>query len=75
MDESPSIVQSFIIKLWLIGDEREAGVWRGYITHVPDGERRYFSRLSEIDDFFRRYRIEMRPRRRLASRFVDWLRQ
>jgi hypothetical protein len=45
---------SFIIKFWLEeeADEGEGRrVWRGHITHVPDGNRRYLRRLKDILDF------------------------
>ena len=44
--------QSFIVKVWV--EERAAeggkGMWRGHITHVPSGERRYLKNLGEIED-------------------------
>ena len=47
---------SFIIKLWL---EKEAGreeqSWRGHITHVPGGNRRYLHRLEDILKFISPY--------------------
>jgi hypothetical protein len=57
MDTSESKVHSFIVKLWLDeSDEKsEQPVWHGYITHVPDGERRYLKKLSEVVDFIKRY--------------------
>jgi hypothetical protein len=46
-------VHSFIIKLWIEKASERAGAasWRGYITHVPGGERRYLKDLSEITAF------------------------
>jgi hypothetical protein len=57
MDIPESKVHSFIVKLWLeeAGDETGRTVWRGYITHVPGGERRYLKRLSGIADFIASY--------------------
>ena len=77
MDKPPSTVQSFIVKLWLdeFGDEMGRDVWRGHITHVPDGQRRYLKRLSDIDDFIRDYRIELRFERGPRSRLLDWLKR
>lgn len=48
---------SFIVKVWLEETAEEAGhaVWRGHITHVPSGERRYFKDLDEIQVFIVRY--------------------
>lgn len=46
-------MQSFIIKLWIEKASEQGGAanWRGYITHVPGGERRYLKDLSEITAF------------------------
>ncbi len=46
-------IHSFIIKIWLEESIEEAGQmkWRGQITHVPSGERRYLKNLKEIVAF------------------------
>jgi hypothetical protein len=48
--------QSFIIKVWL-EETREEGqaVWRGHITHVPSGKRRYVQALDEVPAFIEPY--------------------
>ena len=38
---------AFVIKIWLEDGLR----WRGHITHVPSGERKYFEELDEIEEF------------------------
>ena len=50
---SLSDTHSFIIRLWLEETEQEAGraTWRGHITHVPSGTRRYLSNVRDISDF------------------------
>jgi hypothetical protein len=42
--------QSFVIKVWLesTANKTNKAVWRGMITHVPSGERKY---ASSLDDF------------------------
>jgi hypothetical protein len=43
-------IQSFIVKVWL-GEFRGAPgrpTWRGYITHVPSGRRRYLKKLGDV---------------------------
>jgi|SRR3979409_334941 hypothetical protein len=76
MDITESKVQSFIVKLWLeeSGDEAGKVVWRGYVTHVPDGERRYLKRLSDVTDFIEGHlkAIGVEPDH---SRFGRWLRR
>ena len=71
MDKPKSKLQSFIVKLWLeeSGDETGKDIWRGHITHVPSGERRYLNRLSDIKQFIQ-HRLGVK--RGLVSRFADW---
>ena len=53
MDLFESRTHSFIIKIWLEDEEHET--WRGHVTHVPDGERRYFESLNDILTFISAY--------------------
>ena len=48
---------SFIIKIWLEEepDEDRAGQWRGHITHVESGERRYLHGLEDIPNYVASY--------------------
>ena len=66
---------SFIVKIWLeepgLGGRR--GKWRGYITHVPSGERRYLESLNEILAFMIPYLLSMGVRLEGYWRFRDWL--
>jgi hypothetical protein len=47
----------FIIKLWL--EERDPlgtwAIWRGHITHVPSGGRRYFDDLALLETIIAPY--------------------
>jgi hypothetical protein len=55
-DELPySSSQSFIVKIWLERNRKAPGrmIWRGTITHVPSGNRSYFKKLQELQDYFR----------------------
>lgn len=55
-----SQVDSFIVKLWAEADAETARAeWHGYITHVPDGARRYLKDLDEIKIFIEPYLAEM----------------
>ncbi len=53
MQQPDLIPHSFIIKIWLeeVADEADQAVWRGHITHVPSGERRYVKTLEDIATF------------------------
>jgi hypothetical protein len=48
---------SFIVRIWLEETVAEAGVarWRGSITHVGEGVRRYVNGLAEISEFIAGY--------------------
>jgi hypothetical protein len=48
---------SFIVKVWLEETVEEAGtaIWRGRVTHVPSGERRYITKLDDILAFIAPY--------------------
>jgi hypothetical protein len=48
---------SFIVRLWREEIDEEAGqpVWRGHITHVPSGTRRYLTDLREVTAFIAPY--------------------
>ncbi len=61
---------SFIVKIWLEepADGNRKGMWRGHITHVPGGERRYLKGLGEIVAFMVPYLISMGVRLDAYSR-------
>ena len=48
---------SFVIKIWLevTPTETKKPSWRGHITHIPSGERRYVTNLFCIFTFIIRY--------------------
>lgn len=50
MDPFESYTHSFIVKIWRerLSNHGEQFTWRGHITHLPGGERRY---LRALDDF------------------------
>ena len=77
MDKPESKAQSFIVKLWFeeAGEGRAKAVWRGYITHVPGGERRYLKKLSDISDFIGRYVAESAVKPGLGFRLRARLRR
>ncbi len=71
---------SFILKVWIEEPNRQGGHvrWRGLITHVPSGVRRYVTHLDQVSDFIEPYLTEMGivpgPSRRLRTWF-DRMRQ
>ena len=70
MDLPESNTHSFIVKIWL--EDGDPGRWRGHITHVPGGERKYFEDPAEIIDFIANYAAGIKPpsiwRKWLAAR-------
>jgi hypothetical protein len=66
---------SFIIKVWIEETAEEAGraTWRGHITHVPGGERRYIDNLDDIIAFVSHYLTGMGVRFGLRARVSRWL--
>jgi hypothetical protein len=61
MDSLEPHTHSFIVKVWLEETAEEAGraKWRGHVTHVPSGERRYLKNLDGITAFIASYLKEM----------------
>lgn len=69
--------QSFIIKIWLEETTEEAGqtIWRGHITHVPSGERRYVQALDEVPAFIGPYLEAMGVKTTGHVGIRDWWRR
>jgi hypothetical protein len=69
--------QSFIVKIWV--EERaqrgSRGVWRGYITHVSSGRRRYLENLDEIGDIIAPYLELMGIKLGVRWRMRNWLKR
>jgi hypothetical protein len=75
MEQSESHTQSFIIKIWLEETVAEDGraIWRGHITHVPSGERRYLKQLNDVVAFIVPYLTKMGTRTSVGWRIKQWL--
>jgi hypothetical protein len=64
MDREPTETgHSFVIRMWPEETAVEPGaiIWRGHITHVPGGERRYFQDLDALRQFIQPYQGNMAP--------------
>ena len=72
-----SWTHSFITKIWLEESAEEAGraIWRGTITHVPSGERRYLHALDDVTAFIVPYLAGMGVRPSLFYRVRQWWKQ
>jgi hypothetical protein len=70
-----SNTHSFIVKTWL--EEANEGsrrvTWRGQITHVPSGQRRYLNSLDEITTFIATYLESLGVRFGKFWRMKKWL--
>ena len=67
---------SFIVKVWIEETAEEAGkaTWRGHVTHVPSGERRYIDSLDDIIAFLSFYLEGMGVDVRHREHICRWLR-
>ena len=74
---SENNTHSFIVKIWLEETTGRAnrGTWRGHITHVPSGERRYLKSLDEIAAFIAPYLEEIGVRLDTGWRIRRWLKR
>ena len=57
IDHSETNTHSFIVKIWLeeAADKSSMATWRGHVTQVPSGARRYLVNLDEIKIFIMPY--------------------
>ena len=67
----------FIIKIWLeeAAIKGSRAIWRGHITHVPSGERRYLKKLDDIIDFIIPYMEQMGIKIALCVRLKQWFKR
>lgn len=75
MDRSESNTHSFIVKVWLEETIEEAGQarWRGHITHVQSGQRRYMENLDEVGAFIAPFLENMGVNLGLCRQVKQWL--
>ncbi len=68
---------SFIVKIWLEepAERVRRAKWRGHITHVPSGDRRYLKSLWEILAFIAPYMVAMGVKVNILWRAQEWLAQ
>lgn len=61
MNTDETINQSFIIKIWIEepATKSQPAVWRGHVTHVPSGTRKYIQDLSQIATIIAPYVIAL----------------
>jgi hypothetical protein len=77
MDSHEDRSHSFIVKVWIeeTGPPGGRAVWRGRITHVPSGARRYLRNLRTIPAFIAPYLSDLGVQRGAYGRLRDWLRR
>jgi len=75
-DSLEQVSFTFILKIWLEETTSAGGParWRGHITHVPSGERRYFEDLDAVTAFIQHYQIPSGVKLTVGGRFWGWLR-
>lgn len=79
MGEPPDVISlSFIIKVWIeeMALEGRPARWRGHITAVPSGDRKYVQDLAGINSFVESYLeplgVAPSPLRRLQKTLEQW---
>ena len=77
MDLWEANTHSFVVRIWLEEAAGDVGpaTWRGHITHVLSGERRYLKDLDGIIAFIAPYLEAMGVRLEDRRRGRSWLRQ
>jgi hypothetical protein len=70
-----SSTHSFIVKIWLEErtDDSDPLIWRGHITHVPSGQRRYMRNLDEMTSFVAIFLQDMGVQLGKCWRARQWL--
>ena len=73
----PDVPESFIVRVWLEEPARPArrAPWRGHITHVPTGDRKYVQDLRGIVAFIAPYLDRMHARVQPWWRVQQWWKQ
>lgn len=77
MNQSTTTTHSFIVKIWLEETVEEAKrvTWRGHITHVLSGKRRYLQDLDDIAAFITPYLKDMGGEPGLSWRIRQWFKR
>jgi hypothetical protein len=75
MDSYEPNTHSFVVKIWREESEPEDActTWRGHITHVVSGERRYLQSLGEVTAFIETYLARMGVARPGETDAGSWL--
>jgi hypothetical protein len=75
MASSEGRSHSFIVKIWRekLDPKRGQAIWRGHITHVPGGERQYFTRLIDIVLYIAPYLEQLGVEPGVRWRITKWL--
>ena len=75
MNLGESDTQSFIVKVWIEETDEESGqvIWRGHITHVQGGERKYLKHMDDILEFIVPYLERMGVSLGLCRYLKHWI--
>ena len=77
MESLEATSHPFVVRIWL-EESAEGGrraMWRGHITHVPSGERRYFQHLDDMASFVAPYLESMGVKLSLWWRSTRWMKR
>jgi hypothetical protein len=75
MDEPPSNVHSFVVKVWpkKVEDSGRDASWRGSVTHVETGERVYLESLVEVPGAIAPHVVEAGGTLDFCTRLCLWM--
>lgn len=75
MDEPHPNGHSFVVKVWpkKVEDSDRDASWRGSVTHVKTGERRYLESLTEVPGVIAPYVVENGGTLDLRTRLCLWM--
>jgi hypothetical protein len=77
IDSLEATSHPFIVRIWLedSADEIHPATWRGHITHVPSGERRYLHSLDDMACFVAPYLESLGIKLSRRWRFTRWMKR
>lgn len=77
IENAATMTHSFIVKIWVeeTGEEAGRAMWRGHITHVLSGKRRYLQELNSVTDFIAPYIEHMGGKPSFSWRIRQWFRR
>jgi hypothetical protein len=76
-DGAGSRTVSFMVRIWIEETAQEAGrtIWRGYIRHIPSGERHYIRSPNDVGRFAAQQLESIGVHTSVRRQITHWLEQ